>query len=250
MAIHEQQKSKIHQEDISYRHEQQELEGRLAYSAEKKGKKPGVLIVHEWKGVNAFVKLQADRLAELGYVGFAVDIYGKGVYAKSPEEAAKFSTSYRSNIPLMRGRMQAAYEVLKKHPEVDEGKIAVMGYCFGGTCALELGRSGADVKAIVSFHGGLATANPQDAKNIKGKVLALIAGEDCYCSSDEVLAFQDEMRQAKIDWQTVTYGGAKHSFTVPEADKTPELGIGYHESADKRSWLAMKNFFEEVFSSH
>lgn len=249
MAKTTEKKVKIHSESISYFHGKQELQGHLAHPSETKGKKPAILIVHEWKGVNDYAKERANRLAALGYIALAVDMYGKGIHAKTPEEAAKFSNHYRGDIPLMRGRMHAAFDLIKAHALVDSSNIAVMGYCFGGTCALELARSGADLRGVVSFHGGLATAHPQDAKNIKGKVLALIAAEDCYCSSDEVLAFQNEMREANVDWQTVTYGGAKHSFTVPEADLNPELGIAYHPKADQRSWRAMENFFEEIFSS-
>jgi len=147
----------------------------------------------------------------------------------------------------MRARANAGLEVLKKHPLTDVNRIAAIGYCFGGTVVLEMARSGAELAGVVSFHGGLSTPNPSDAKNIKGKVLVLHGADDPAVPPDQVIAFQDELRKAGVDWQMVSYGGAVHSFTNPEAGNDPSRGAAYNEKADKRSWEAMKTFFGEIF---
>jgi dienelactone hydrolase len=186
-------------------------------------------------------------LAELGYIAFALDMYGKGVYAKDHDEAGKLSGVYRSDRKLMRERAKAGLEILKRHPMTDQSRMAAIGYCFGGTTVLELARSGEDLRGVVSFHGGLSNPKPEDAKNIKGRVLVLHGANDKFISSDEVSAFQEEMRNADVDWQMIFYGGAVHSFTVPEAGNDPSKGMAYNEKADKRSWEEMKRFFNEIF---
>lgn len=237
----------IHTEWVQYRHGETALEGYLAYDDAVKGPRPGVLVVHEWMGLGDYAMKRAEQLAGMGYVAFALDMYGKGVRAKTPEDAAKLSGTYKGNRPLMRARAQAGLDELRKQPLVDPARIAAIGYCFGGTTVLELARSGAPVVGVVSFHGGLGTPEPGEAKNIKGKVLVLHGADDPHVPAAEVAAFQDEMRKAAVDWQMIYYGGAVHSFTNPGSGTDASTGVAYNEKADKRSWEAMKVFFKELF---
>ena len=237
----------LHREAMEYRHGDTVLQGYLVYRNDVKGRRPGVLVVHEWYGLGKYPKARADKLAELGYVAFALDMYGKGILAEDNERAAQLSGVYKEDRKLMRGRARAGLDVLRKHDLVDTDRVAAIGYCFGGTTALELARSGAELAGVVSFHGGLSTPVPADAKNIRGKVLVLHGSDDPLVGQQEVLAFQDEMRQAGVDWQMNTYGGAVHSFTNPEAGKNPLEGVAYNEKADRRSWDAMQRFFAEIF---
>jgi dienelactone hydrolase len=237
----------IKSETIDYKYGDTTLEGVIAYDHSVEAKRPGILVVHDWMGNGEFSKKRAERLAELGYVGFAVDMYGKGVRAHNPMEADKLAGGVKSDQKLMRGRIQAALDVLQNHPRVNSAKLGALGFCFGGTVSLELARSGAPVAGVVSFHGGLATENPADAKNIKGKVLALHGADDPFVKDSEVAGFEKEMRDAAVDWQVVKYGNAVHSFTNPAAGTDNSKGAAYNEAADKRSYEAMKDFFAEVF---
>jgi dienelactone hydrolase len=223
------------------------LEGYLAYDDSVEGRRPGVVVVHEWYGLNDYARRRARMVAELGYVAFAADIYGKGKRAGNSEEAAALSAPYRKDRGLMRARANAALKRLKGYGFVDPARTAAIGYCFGGTTVLELARSGADVVGVVSFHGGLDTPDPGDARNIKGRVLALHGAEDPFVGPDKAEAFRREMSGAGVDWQMVYYGGAVHSFTNPASGSDPSDGTAYNERADRRSWKAMKVFLEEVF---
>jgi dienelactone hydrolase len=222
-------------------------EGYLAYDDAITGARPGILVVHEWTGVGPYVKMRVEKLAQMGYVAFAADIYGKGIRPKNTDEAAAQATIYRKDRQLMRRRVQAGLQVLADNKIVDRKRIAAIGYCFGGGTVLELARSGADIAGVVSFHGNLDTPNPADAKNIKAKILVLHGGADPYVPAEQVAAFQKEMTDANVNWQMNVYGGAVHSFTNPEAGNDPTKGAAYNEQADKRSWLAMKQFFDEIF---
>jgi dienelactone hydrolase len=230
-------------EVVEYRHGDVVLEGYLAYDDSVQGKRPGVLVVHEWNGHSGYVRQRAEQLARLGYVAFASDIYGKGVLAKDTKEAARLAGIYLGDRKLLRARAAAGLDVLRNRPEVDPTRLAAIGYCFGGSTVLELARSGADLKAVVSFHGLLDSPTPEDARNIKGKVLVLHGGDDPYVPMKQVEAFQEEMRKGGVDWQFVTYGGAVHRFTNPEAGNDNSKGEAYNERADRRSWQAMKTFF-------
>ena len=232
---------------VEYKHGDTVLEGYLAWDDTTNVSRPAVLIVHEWTGLGPYVKQRAEMLAELGYVAFAADIYGKGVRPATSAEAGKTAGIYKNDRSLMRARAKAGLDTLKAQKFVDPKRLAAIGYCFGGTTVLELARDGADIRGVVSFHGGLSTPTPQDAKGIKAKVLALHGADDPFVKADEVAAFQDEMRKAGLDWQFVSYGGAVHSFTNPEAGNDNSKGAAYNEKADKRSWEAMKTFFKEIF---
>ncbi|MGD0337630.1 MAG: dienelactone hydrolase family protein [Bacteroidota bacterium] len=239
--------SQIHMENFEYKIGDSVFEGYLAYDASIKDKHPGVLIVHEWWGITPYIQKRAEQLARLGYVAFAVDIYGKGIRAKTPEEAQTVVKQFYGDRKLLRQRAAAGLDILRKNSLVDPKRIAAIGYCFGGMTALELARSGADIAGVVSFHGGLATPNTDDAKNIKAKILVLTGGDDPNVPATQVTAFEDEMRKANVDWQLVSYGGAVHSFTNPASGNDPAKGVAYNEKADKRSWDAMKTFFSEIF---
>lgn len=237
----------IKTEVVEYRDGDTVLQGFVAYDDAKAGKVPGVLVVHQWMGLTDYEKKRCEMLAELGYVAFAADIYGKGVRPANTGEAGGLAGKYKGDRALLRRRVNAGFETLKGLPKCDTAKTAAIGYCFGGTTALELGRSGAALSGIVSFHGGLSTPTPADAANIKGKVLALHGADDPFVPPAEVAAFEQEMRTAKCDWQLVAYGGAVHSFTQAAAGNDNSKGAAYNEKADRRSWAAMKEFFAEIF---
>ena len=239
--------AEVRTQTVEYKHGNTILEGYLAYDDEVKTQRPGVLVVHEWTGIGPYVKERAEQLASLGYVAFAVDMYGKGVRPKNEQEAAAQAKIYRSDRKLMRDRVIAGLRVLQQNQLTDSQRIAAIGYCFGGGTVLELARSGADVAGVVSFHGNLDTPNLSDAKNIKGKVLVLHGAEDPLVPATQVNTFENEMRTAKVDWQIVKYGGAVHSFTNPEAGSNPSKGVAYNQAADKRSFATMQQFFTEIF---
>ena len=239
--------AELRTEVVEYTHGDALLGGYLTYDDAVKGKRPGVLVVHEWWGLNDYIKKRSDKLAKLGYIAFAVDMYGKGVRAQDAQKAGELASIYLKDRQLMRARVNAGLEILKKNNLTDSKRLAAIGYCFGGTTVLELARSGADVAGVVSFHGGLTTLNPADAKNIKTKVLVLHGADDPFISKEQVFDFQDEMRKGVVDWQMVFYGGAEHSFTNPEANGYGIKGVAYNEKADKRSWEAMKALFLEIF---
>jgi dienelactone hydrolase len=233
---------------VAYKDGNTALEGCLVYDDAVKGPQPLVLVVHEWWGLNDYAKGRARQLAELGYVAFAVDMYGKGVLAKDSKEAGALAGKLRSDRPAMRKRILAALEAVKSNARVDPRRIGAIGYCFGGTVALELARSGADVACVVSFHGGLEAQNPADGKNIQCKVLVLTGADDRSVPTTQIAAFEEEMRQAKADYQIVLYGGAVHAFTNPASGSDPSTNVAYNAAADRRSWRAMRDFFAEVFS--
>jgi len=239
--------AEIRSRTIDYKDNQAVLEGYLAVPEGVKGKVPGVIVVHDWYGLKDPYKKIADRLAELGYVAFAADIYGTGIRPADSRQASVEAKKYLSDRKLLRERVIAALEELKKQPNVDPNRLAAIGYCFGGATVLELARSGAQVAGVVSFHGTLNTPTPGDAKQIKAKVLALHGADDPIVTPEEVAAFEDEMRKGGVDWQLVIYGNAVHSFTQPQAGTDKSKGIAYDEKAGKRSWEAMKSFFQEIF---
>ena len=233
--------------EIEYKDGNTVLNGYYAYDNSTDNLRPGILIIHQWKGISDYEKKRARQLAESGYVAFAADIYGKDVRPSTPEEAGKEAGKYYGDLNLYRQRLNAGLEELKKQKYTDAGKIAVIGYCFGGSGALELARSGADIAGAVSFHGGLKTKNTDDAKNIKSRILVQHGAVDPYVPDEDVTSFKKEMEAAGVDYILTEYAGAVHSFTMESAGNDPSKGSAYNEKADKRSWKAMIEFFGEIF---
>jgi len=232
---------------VEYKQGDTTLEGFLAWDDAVAGKRPGVLVVHQWMGLTDYERTRAQQLAQLGYVAFAVDVYGKGVRPKNAGEAGSLAGKYKGDRALLRSRVTAGLDVLRANEMVDARKIAAIGYCFGGTTVLELARAGADVAGVVSFHGGLDAPDPTDGKAIKARVLVLHGADDPFNPPKDVAAFQQEMRSGGVDWQMVYYGGAVHSFTQKEAGNDASKGAAYNAAADRRSWQALKNFLAEIF---
>lgn len=224
------------------------LEGFVAWDSEKLDQPvPGILVVHQWMGLTDYEKRRCRQLAELGYVAFALDIYGKGVRPANTQEAAKQANVYKSDRELYRRRLNLGLEQLRQQEGVSQQQIAAIGYCFGGTGVLELARSGADIAGVVSFHGGLDSPSPDDGRNVTAKVLACHGADDPFVPADDIEAFKAELNAANVDWQMNIYSGAVHSFTQPMAGNDNSRGAAYNERADKRSWAAMQLFFDELF---
>ncbi len=238
--------AKLVTQTVAYKQGDATLEGYLAYDDSVAGARPGVLVVHQWLGLTDYEKHRAEQLAALGYVAFCADIYGKGIHPKNTSEAGAEATKYKTDRALLRARVNAGLDVLKKNKLVDTKRVAAIGYCFGGTTVIELARCGADLAGVVSFHGGLDSPTPADGKNIKCKVLACHGADDPFEKPEDLAAFEKEMRDAGVDWRLIKYGGAVHSFTQPDPGFS-NPGAKYNERADRRSWADMKSFFAELF---
>jgi dienelactone hydrolase len=213
------------------------------------GARPGVVLFPEAFGIGDHAIERARRLAALGYVALAADPYGEGMQAKDLPHAIELMNAVRSDVGRWRARAQAALDALRSQPGVDGGKLAAIGYCFGGSTALELARSGAPLGAVVSFHGGLEAPRPEDARNIRARVLVCHGASDPLIPPAQVAAFEAQMRETTVDWQLSSYGGAVHSFTNPDADKLGNPALAYNATADRRSWAAMLALFQEAFGS-
>ncbi len=234
---------------ISYKDGEVELEGVLVMPAKPSAAKiPGVLLVHDWTGVQDYARSRAAQLAQLGYAAFCADIYGKGIRPNDPKECSAEAGKYKTNRVLFRQRLNLALDAFKTQPGIDASRLAAIGYCFGGLGVIELARSGADVKGVVSFHGALDAPAPTDGSTVKAKVLILHGAEDPFVPEKDIKAFVTDMNTAKVDWQMVYYSGAVHSFTKPAAGSNKASGSAYDEKADRRSWKAMDDFLQEVLS--
>jgi dienelactone hydrolase len=233
-------------EDIEYEAEGLTLIGQLAVDDQLEGTRPAVLVCHEGPGLDDHAKQRALRLAGLGYVAFALDYHGGGKPLPMDQMMARLGPLLGDPIKT-RSLGQAGLDVLLGQPETDASRVVAIGYCFGGTMSLELARAGADLKAVVGFHSGLATARPQDAGNIVGKVLVCIGAEDPIIPPEQRTAFEEEMRAGGVDWRMNLYGGAAHSFTNERASAMGMPGVEYHQPTDLRSWRAMLDLFDEVF---
>lgn len=239
----------MYQSNYIYRHDKQELHGFLAYDESHKTPRPAVIVAHDWTGRNDFACQKATLLAELGYVGFALDMYGDGRLGNTNEEKMALMNPLASDRKLLQQRVSAAFDAVAGLPEVDAGRIAIIGFCFGGLCALDLARSGADIKAAVSFHGLLGKPDFQQSASIKAKILVLHGYEDPMVQPEQVKAFCEEMTEANVDWQVHMYGHVQHAFTNPQAHDE-QLGLIYNATAQMRSWLVMKAFFQEIFCNY
>lgn len=236
-------------ESLEYRDGDVTLKGFLAYDDQTSHKQPGILVMPEAFGLGVNAKNRAERLAALGYVALAGDPYGNGFETSDLQEAIALATPLMTDPAKFRARGRAGLDKLASLPQVDASRLAVIGYCMGGTFSLELARDGAPVKGVVSFHGNLATQSPAETGKTKGKVLVCHGAEDPFVPPDVVNAFAEEMTKAGVDWQLISYGGTVHSFTNPTAASVGNPGIAYNKSADERSWQAMRNFFAEIFEA-
>ncbi len=241
--------AEIKTEIVEYQDGATVLQGMVAYDDAQTGPRPGVLVIHDWTGLQDYSERRAKMLAELGYVAFAADIYGKGVRPDDPAECAKISGGFKNDRPLLRKRVTLGYDQLLKQKNVDAQKTAAIGYCFGGTCVLELARSGSPVDGVVSFHGGLSTTMPAKQGEVKAKVLACHGADDPYVKPAEVADFKHEMDVAMVDYQIISYPDSVHSFTKPEAGNDNSKGAAYNEAADQKSWADMKTFFAKLFQN-
>jgi dienelactone hydrolase len=228
----------------------QPLKGYLAYDDAITGKRPGILVVHEWWGQNAYTRKRAEMLAELGYVAFALDMYGNGKTAAHPDEAGKFANEVRSNMPVARQRFQAAMDLVKQQPQTDAEQIGAIGYCFGGGIVLQMARDGLNLKGVTSFHGTLATNDPARKGRTKARILVCNGGADPFVPMEQIQSLIKEMTDAEVILQYHSYPDAIHAFTNPEATRLGaqfNIPIAYNEQADRLSWQDMRHFFRQVF---
>ncbi len=242
--------AKIVGREVEYRGGDTVLKGYLARNESMVGKRPGVLVVHEWWGHNEYARKRARMLAKLGYTALAVDMYGEGRTADHPDDAAKFSSAVMKDFSVARERFNAALEFLKKQPKVDPGRIAAVGYCFGGGIVLNMARQGADLKGVASFHGSLQAVEPAQAGAVKAGIRVYHGADDKFVAPEAVEAFKKEMKDAKADFKFISYPGAVHAFTNPDATELGKkfgLPLAYNAKADKQSWEDMKKFLERIF---
>lgn len=226
------------------------LKGYLAIDTSQVGRRPGVLVVHEWWGHNAYARQRAELLAALGYPALAVDMYGGGQQADHPQDAGKFAGAVRANLPLMQERFRAALELLRAQPQVDPAQVAAIGYCFGGSVVLEMARAGVDLKGVASFHGSLGGGSTARPGQVKARVLVLNGAADSFIPAEQIAAFKAEMAAAGVNYRFIDYAGALHSFTNPAADEYARrfnMPVGYHAEADRASWAELQRFFSEIF---
>jgi dienelactone hydrolase len=226
------------------------LKGYLAFDKNIKGKRPGVLVVHEWWGHNEYVRKRARMLAGMGYTALALDMYGNGKQANHPDDAGKFAAEVMKNAAVGEGRFLAALEFLRKQKNVDPEKIAAIGYCFGGGVVLHMARLGVDLKGVASFHGSLATQKPAEPGVIKAMILVLNGDADKFTTPEQIESFKKEMENAGADYKFISYPNAKHSFTNPDADmyaKKFNMPVGYNAEADKQSWVELGKFLTDIF---
>jgi len=242
--------AQVKTQEIEYKQGDTPLHGFLAWNDAAQGKRPGVLVVHEWWGLNEHARNQARRLAQSNYVAFALDLYGNGKVADPthPKDAQSFMTEASKDPAALAARFNAALDLLKKDPHVDPGKIAAIGYCFGGGVVLNMARAGADLDAVVSFHGALNPTTPAPKGTIKPRILVLTGADDPMVTASVVDTFKKEMDAAGARYQVISYQGAKHAFTNPDAGKAGMDALAYNADADKKSWAEMLKLFSSVFS--
>ncbi len=224
--------------------------GYLASDDTVTGKRPGILVVHEWWGLNDFARKRADQLAELGYTALAVDMYGEGKTASHPSDAGKFSSELMKNFPVAKARFLAAEDFLKKQSTVDASRIAAIGFCFGGGVVLNMAAQGADLKGVASFHGSLNLVQPPKPGEVKAKMLVLHGGSDKFATAEQVEKFKRALKAADADFRFIVYPDAMHSFTNPDATemgKKFNIPLAYNEKADKESWAELQKFLKDIF---
>ena len=239
--------AKIVTKSVPYEHNGQKLEGFLAYDDSRAGPRPGVLVIHEWWGLNDYVKDRARQLAQMGYVAFAADMYGDAKVTRDPKQAQEWSGAIGKG-GLMAPRSKAGLEVLRAQPQVDPAHLAAIGFCFGGSTVLQLAYSGEPLDAAVTFHGGLMAPQEAQLAKIKAPILILHGAEDTFIKPETIDQVRVSLDKGKVDWYMVTYAHAVHAFSNPDADSFKIPGIGYNEKAARRSWDEMQRFFQEQFA--
>lgn len=243
-------RAEIRSKVVNYQIAGQPFQGYLSYDDSISGKRPGILVVHEWWGHNAYARKRADMLAKLGYTAFALDMYGTGKLAEHPDDANKFMKATLADMKVAETRFKAAMKLLQQQPTVNPNKIAAIGYCFGGGTVLHMARTGTDLAGVVSFHGSLKTKTPAHPGQVKAKILVLNGADDPFVTAEQIAAFEQEMQSAGADLELVNYPGVKHSFTNPDADdygKRFNMPLVYNAEADKDSWQRMQQFLKQVF---
>ncbi len=242
--------AKVMGKTVEYSSQGVTMKGYLAYDDAVKGRRPGVLVVHEWWGLNDYARMRADMLAQLGYTALALDMYGEGKTATHPDDAGKFASEVMKNFPVAKARFLAGEEYLKKQPTVDANHIAAIGYCFGGGVVLNMAAQGADLKGVASFHGSLSLIQPPKAGEVKAKIIIFHGGSDKFATPDQIDKFKNELKAAGADYRFIVYPDAVHSFTNPDATELGKkfgLPLAYNEKADKESWAELQTFLKEVF---
>ncbi len=239
--------AKIQSKAVLYTYGEGSFEGFLAWDDSVKGQRPGILVVHEWWGLNEYARSRAEQLAGLGYVAFAVDMYGKGRVTTHPEKAGEWAKLTTTNVDEWLGRAEEGLKLLQEDPKVDPTRLAAIGYCFGGATVMQLVYGGAPVKGVVSFHGSLPLPPNANPINNSAKVLIAHGASDPFLTSEHIGQFKAALDNAEIDWQMTLYGGAQHSFSNPSANQYGVKGVQYNAQADQRSWMHMRQFFEELF---
>jgi dienelactone hydrolase len=240
----------IKEEAVSYTSDSATLNGFVAYDANKTGTRPVILIVHEWWGLNDYVKSRARQLAELGYLAMAVDMYGDGKMGNNPEEAGKLSGQFYANPALAKARFDAALNKIRTFPQADTANIAAIGYCFGGSVVLNVAKMGEPLDGVVSFHGDLSPIVPASKELLRAKILVCHGNADTFVPQQQVDQFKKQMDSIGADYTFKAYDSATHAFTNPQATETGKqfnLPIKYNPEADKASWNDMKAFFDRIF---
>jgi dienelactone hydrolase len=233
---------------MDFEHNGNKYKGYIYHDDAVSGKRPGVMVVHQWWGLTDYAKDRARQLAEMGYVSFAMDMYGENKVTTHPEQAKEWMTQTTSNADAWRALANKGLDLLKSNDKVDTAKVAAIGYCFGGSTVMQLAYSGADVAGVVSFHGSLPPASPEQAKAIKGKVLVEHGNAGTSVPAERIAQFKDVLDQAKVDYTFHGYDGVRHAFTDPGADSRGIENMKYDANADKQSWSAMKTFFKQIFN--
>lgn len=244
------QRSKtVQSKTITYQVGDQTYKGYLAWDEAVEGKRPGVLVVHEWWGLNDYARSRADQLAELGYVAFACDMYGDGKTTTHPQEAGAMAGKVRENLDAWRERAVVGLDVLASQEQCDKERLAVIGYCFGGSTALQLAYTGADVDAVVTFHAALPVPSLGEAKQIEGRIQIHNGADDALIKQETIDQLSEVLNEAGVKWKLISYPGAKHSFTNKDAGKAGVPALEYNAEADRKSWAAMKELFQQVFQN-
>lgn len=233
---------------VRYKDGDVQLHGYFAWDDAIKGKRPAVMVVHEWWGLNEYARARTEMLAKLGYLAFAADMYGKGAVTEHADEAGAWSKQITSNVQAWQKRALLGLDIMRTHALADGTRTAALGYCFGGATVMQMVYAGASLDGVVSFHGSLPVPTPDQARNVRARVLIAHGSADSFIPHERITQFQSALTGAGVDWQMVTYGGARHGFTNPGADIYGIENVRYNQQADERSWAETQRFLKEIFT--